>query len=128
LIAASHPKPQIVCLNETFLDTDTAWVHFEGWEVVSRRDRPRGSSKRGTFGGVMILASTEIAHRVVELRQSEISGRVWAAIHSRTGPILLCCWYLPPKGRAPEEAIAAWGTEYDELTANGGFMGLHHLG
>ena len=50
-------KPSVICLNETLLAEHIEEISLEGYKVVRRLDRRE--DKGG--GGVMVLASTEIA-------------------------------------------------------------------
>jgi len=84
--------PDIVCINETFLNDSIGNVELEGFVTVGRRDR-RGGEK---CGGVIVFARNDIASHVTLMEKSETSERMWLQMHSNIGPYLLCCWYRPP--------------------------------
>jgi hypothetical protein len=101
-------KPQILCLNETFLNKATPFIYIEGYECIARLDR---KVKRG--GGVAVFARKNIAHRVSLLAYSKEAERAWLCMHTNRGPYLLCCWYRRPN---PGEvaSISSFHREYEE--------------
>ena len=53
-------KPNLICVNETFLDRTLEHRTLEGYTLVARRDRNDG--RQG--GGIAALAASDIAERV----------------------------------------------------------------
>ena len=62
-------KPDIVCLNETFLDASTKEVGLEGYSLAARRDRSDGRQ----CGGIAVFARLEVAERITLLEKIEVS-------------------------------------------------------
>ena len=106
-------SPSIICLNETFLDKSIVHPTLEGYALVARRDR---ASRKG--GGVAVFAKSDICESVCLLKVSDCAERVWLAVHSSSGPILLCCFYRPPQ-RGEISSIMSLETEYLELREEG---------
>ena len=113
VIRLSAEPPDIVCVNETFLDKAVEQIELEGFKVVGRRDRSHNGDDRNC-GGVIVFAKTEIADLVTLLLTSEASERMWFQIHAENGPYLLCSWYRPPV-QGEVESIATFGKELDSL-------------
>ena len=108
-------KPDLLCLNETWLDATTEQVEIEGYSVVARRDR----SKKANRGGVMILALHQVADRVVPILSSAKSERIWAAVHTDQGQVAVCAWYRPPgSGCASVESLVAEIAEVRQTAAH----------
>ena len=78
--------PDILCINETFLDKSVEKVELEGFQIVGRRDR--GGGKK--CGGIIVFARIEIASHVTLLEESTRAERMWLLMHSNIGPYLLC--------------------------------------
>ena len=93
VIQINSRKPDLVALNETFLNRSIEKISLTGYEVVSRRDRTDQSG----FGGIALFARQNIAPFVTLLEHSEENERSWHVIHSDIGPILLGIWYRPPQ-------------------------------
>ena len=89
VIRLAEVKPDVVCLNETFLETSLPAVELEGYKQVARRDRTDDSG----WGGVAVLVKAKLANRVVLVHTSETAERLWLTLHTNQGPYLLCCWY-----------------------------------
>ena len=121
-------KPDIVCLNETFLDSSTKEVSLEGYSLVARRDRCDGRQ----CGGVAVFARSEVAERITLLEKSQQHERVWLMLHSNSCPYLLGVWYRPPD---PGEcySINTVRNEWGRLSANAmgtlivGDINVHHI-
>ena len=95
-------KPDLLCLNETWLDATTEQVGIEGYTVVARKDR----HKKANRGGVMILGLRQIEDRVVQILRSDKAGRVWVAVHTDQGQVAVGAWYRPPgSGTASVSAL-----------------------
>jgi hypothetical protein len=119
--------PEIVCLNETFLNRSIEDVELEGYSVVARRDR-----KDGRQGGeVLMFARRDVANHITLIEESQTAERVWLIIHAETGPYLMCLWYRPPD---PGEvaSIDSLVTEFGNHCAEAlgtiilGDMNVHH--
>lgn len=105
--------PDIICVNETFLDESVENIELEGFEVVGRRDRSFSGDDRAC-GGVIIFARSVISCHVTLLLTSQVSERLWLQLHTDTGPYLLCAWYRPP-AQGEVESIASFDKELGEL-------------
>ena len=75
------PKPEIVCLNETFLDKSVEEFVLQGFQCVARRDRPDG------WGGIAVYAADAVARRVVLIEVSEEAERCWLTLRTQMGPL-----------------------------------------
>ena len=113
VICLSDIPPDIVCINETFLDDSIGMVHLEGYDTVGRRDRSYGDDHR-KCGGVIVFAISALANHVTLLHTSDESERLWFLIHAENGPYLLCSWYRPPVP-GEVESIASFGKELELL-------------
>ena len=85
-------KPDIICLNETFLSKCTGQVSLEGFVVSARRDRRDGRK----CGGVIVFTRVALEESVTCIKDCEDSERLWLIVHACSGPLLLGCWYRPP--------------------------------
>ena len=86
-------KPDLICVNETFLNGTVENVFLEGYTVVMRRDRADGRNG----GGILALARREIAERITVVLSSEAAERAWLMAHTDRGPHLLGIWYRTPR-------------------------------
>ena len=117
--------PQIICLNETFLDQTIGDVDIEGYVLVARWDR---SYERG---GVCVYASSSISQKVTLVHKSVIAERVWCMLHTDQGPFLLAAWYRPPYLEVG--SIEAFEREHEELATQAlgtllvGDPNVHHV-
>ena len=57
------PTPDIVCINESFLDEGTEELEIEGYRLVGQRDRSYSGDKR-RCGGIIMYAREAIADHV----------------------------------------------------------------
>ena len=98
-------KPDLVCVNETFLNQSVEDIALEGYAVVGRRDRCDGRA----------LALTSIQERVTLASTSEEAERMWLLVHAEQGPHLVGVWYRPPN---PGEvnSVTTFQTELQGLT------------
>ena len=87
-----HQKPDIVFLNETWLDKSIVEVPLEGYACVARLDRRSGHK----CGGVATYAREAIAQQIAWMQDSKESERQWLILHTNQGPLLLGNWYRPP--------------------------------
>ena len=85
-------RPDLICVNETFLDRTTEHVWIEGYSLIARRDRDDGRK----CGGIAAFALSNIAERVTLVQSSEDAERVWLMVHADHGPHLVGVWYRPP--------------------------------
>ncbi len=88
-------SPDIVGLNETWLDSSVSQLEIPGYTLVSRRDRPKTSVGKLNHGGIALY------HRcggilVTHLEDSTIAERSWHVVHTDVGGLLLGLWYRPP--------------------------------
>ncbi len=83
--------PQLLAINESFLDKSVKEVTLSGFQLSSRRDRPDGSG-----GGVVLFVANSAAAYVTLLAHSETCERSWHVLHTDLGPVLFCVWYRPP--------------------------------
>lgn len=91
-IRLMQPRPNIICMNETFLNQSVQQINLEGYVLVSRKDRPRAIHA----GGIAVFAKRDVASQIVHLGNSDDAERSWHLLHTDSGPLLLGCWYRPP--------------------------------
>ena len=121
----SEQPPQVICLNETFLDQSVGEVELEGYVNIARWDR---AAERG---GVCIYARQDIAQQVTLLSKSGTAERLWCVLHTDCGPYLLGAWYRPPSIEVA--SMETCEKEHEQLSE--GLMGtllvgdvnVHHL-
>ena len=103
-------KPDLICVNETFLDRTVEHLTLEGYTLVARRDRNDG--RQG--GGIAAFATSDIAERVTLIQSSDDAERFWLMVHADQGPHLVGVWYRPP---APGETgtVSTFKAEYSAL-------------
>ena len=104
--------PDIILLNETFLDDSVGKPAIPGYTNFARRDR--GSEG----GGVMGFALDRIASSVCFLETSSDAERFWFLLHTTAGPYLICCWYRPP-AIGETASISTLRSEFDKQRALG---------
>jgi hypothetical protein len=109
-------KPDIICINETFLDASTEYIAPEGYATIGRRDRSHSGDTR-RCGGIIVYARAEIANHISLLLTSATCERMWMQLHTENGPYLLCAWYRPPAA-GETQSIDSFGTELDTLRSN----------
>ena len=61
-------KPEIVLLNETFLDITVGEPKLASYEIIARRDR--GNGHDGCGGGVLVFAHTDVAGSICQAAAS----------------------------------------------------------
>ena len=77
----AQKKPEVLCVNESFLDKatkDTA-LTVEGYSLAARRDRADNSA----WGGVLVFARADVYNSVVLLESFDTAERVWLTLHLR---------------------------------------------
>ena len=116
VIRLSAAPPDIVCVNETFLDEGIEEIALEGFDVVGRRDRSHNGDER-KCGGVIVYARSAIANHVTLISISGESERLWLQMHTNNGPYLLCAWYRPPV-QGEVDSITSFDAELDQLRGN----------
>ena len=94
-------EPDIICLNETWLDKSIKSVSIDGYVCVGRRDRKSGQK----CGGIATYARSGLATQITLLEDSMSAERQWLLIHADQGPILLCNWYRPPDDATSVETL-----------------------
>ena len=125
-IRLQEHKPNILVVQETWLDESTPRVTIPGFTLVSRLDRARGP--KASYGGVALFASNP--NLVSHLQDSTSAERSWHTVHTDIGPILLGNWYRAPD--AGPEPIASLATELEGFgdqfvgTIILGDMNVHH--
>ena len=83
----------ILLLQETWLSTDVESVTISGFSLVGRLDRLLGP-KCG-FGGIAIFARSSLTN-IALLEYEDGAERMWCALLTNLGTILLGNWYRPP--------------------------------
>ena len=119
--------PQLVCLNETFLDDSVEDIKLGGYRLVSRRDRADGRAG----GGIAVFAQDLFAEQMILLKHSPDYERSWHTVLTDIGPVLCGVWYRPP---CPGEigSIRSCDAEWRELadahvaTILIGDLNVHH--
>ena len=91
-IRQMQERPDLICVNETFLDRTVEHIILEGYTVIARLDRSDGRK----CGGIAALALTNIAERITLVESSQKAERFWFLIHAQQGPQLVGVWYRPP--------------------------------
>ena len=125
-IRLAERKPDLVCLNESFLDEATEEVVLEGYVVVARLDRQDGRKQ----GGVLVFARAELENAVTCVKKCTDCERVWLVVHTDTGPQLVGAWYRPPDSGG--SSIESLRSDLEELSASAmgvmvvGDMNVHH--
>ena len=128
-IRMAKKKPQILCLNETFLDASVkdGVVEIEGYSIVGRRDRRDGRK----CGGVAVYVQSQMAASVTLMQDSDTHERLWILVHSDLGPFLIASWYRPPEP-GEVKSISTLREEWSELSREAigtiitGDMNVHH--
>ena len=69
--------PNIVCLNETFLDESVDRIELGCCTLVSRRDRDDGRSG----GGIAVFVRHNFAGQVILREHNETHERSWHTLH-----------------------------------------------
>ncbi len=87
--------PDILALNETWLDSSVQKLDFVGYSLVSRRDRPNSKVGKLNHGGIAVFCRTG-GVLVTHLEDSNIAERSWHVVHTDLGGVLFGVWYRPP--------------------------------
>ena len=105
--------PDILALNETWLDASVAKVDIPGYQLVSRRDRPTTSVGKANHGGVSVYS---LVGRVLvtHLEDSPVAERSWHIIHTDVGGVLFAAWYRAPG--SPHNHINSFNGELERLS------------
>ena len=102
-------KPEVLLLNETKMHDEEPRMKIQGYIEVSRKNRDSDG------GGVAVFARADKITSFSELEVSITHERIWILIHTDDGPMLLCCWYRPPK--EPVNGIATFQEELNRPRA-----------
>ena len=116
-------SPDILGLNETWLDPSVVHLHIPSYSLVSRRDRPNSSVGMLNHGGIALYRRNN-GIMITHLEDSVVAERSWHVIHTDVGSILLGLWYRPPG--SPACHIDSFGTELIKLRE--GFAGTLVIG
>ena len=106
-------KPDILVLNETWLDESVASIVFANYSLVSRRDRPNSKAGKLNHGGVAVY-SRDGSILVTHIEDSVVAERSWHTIHTDLGGVLFGAWYRPPG--SPHSHIESLDTELELLS------------
>ena len=102
------PMPDVICINETWLDKAVGGVDIDGYTCVARRDRRDGRK----CGGIASYARHDIKNLVTQLEESKTAERHWLVVHGHRGPLLLGNWYRPPS-RGETDSITSMKREWE---------------
>ena len=80
-IRQMEDRPDLICVNETFLDRTIAHITLEGYALIARLDRSDGRKCRG----IAAFALEHISERITLVKSSENTQRFWSSMHSK-GP------------------------------------------
>ena len=83
--------PAIVGMTETWLDDQTKHVQFDGYELISRRDRVQSSPSKHNYGGIQLYRRND-GPLATFLNDSDTGERNWHVLHTTISPILLGLW------------------------------------
>ena len=76
--------PEIICVNETFLDEGVEDIVLAGYSVVGRRDRSFGGVDKRRCGGIIVFARADIADHVTPMLTSATHERIWLQLHTNS--------------------------------------------
>ena len=85
-------KPDLISVNEMFLNRTTEHINIEGYSLIARRNKSDGRK----CCGIAAFAASNISQRVTLVETSENAKRVWLLVHANHGPHLIGVWYKPP--------------------------------
>ena len=77
-IRSMMKKPNIVCLNETFLNQAVEHIELEEYKLVARRDRSDGRSGES----IVAFANDNVFERATLIATSDTAKRCWLLIHA----------------------------------------------
>ena len=83
--------PDILALNETWLEESVARVDIPNYQLVSRRDRPTSKVGKSNYSGVAVYNRIGIV-LVTHLEDSKVAERSWHIVHTDIGGVLLAAW------------------------------------
>ena len=90
-------QPDFIALTETWLCDATPHFTLPNYTTAARRDRtPYKPRPRSTNHGGIILLRHDNAPATTHLENSTTAERLWATIHTDTGPLLFGLYYRPP--------------------------------
>ena len=94
----SEGEPDILLLQETWLDNNYETINLPGYHLLARRDRKNG--KIG-YGGVAVYCQNNF-NDAVPIYESNKAERIWVTICTDFGPFLISNWYRPPDAQEEE--------------------------
>ena len=118
-------KPDLVFVQETWLNSSIENICVPGYVILSRRDRS-GDENRG---GIIAFVREDV-RCVVHLFDSSAAERSWHLLHTDIGSFALANWYRP--GAAEDEALLSLRAELEEIVHNNlgtlvaGDLNIHH--
>ena len=118
-------EPDIVFIQETWLDASTESFTVPGYKIIARRDRGINTNR----GGILTLCKSCL-NTVVHIHSSGNYERMWHYIHTDIGCILLCNWYR--SDFLPHDNFTSFVAEFEqyshEAIANlvAGDLNIHH--
>ena len=84
-------QPDLLAVNETWLDESVEDFALEGYTKVSRLDR-----RDGRQGGGIMLFAKDAFRNCVHLEDSPCAELSWHMLHTSLGPVFLAVWYRAP--------------------------------
>ena len=106
-------EPDILVLNETWLDGSVSSIDIANYCLVSRRDRPNSKVGKLNHGGVAVFSRVG-SILVTHMEDSKVAERSWHIIHTDLGGVLLGAWYRPPG--SPHTHISTLDSELELLS------------
>ena len=88
-------SPDIVCLQETWLNSSIEHFQINKYTCISRYDR-----QDGRIGGGVALYAKDSCKYIVHASDSEVAERSWHFLHSDQGIVLIGNCYRPPDAAA----------------------------
>ena len=113
-VRVQETEPDLIMLQESWLDASYENFTIPNYAVVLRRDRLEG--KKSGYGGIIVYAHTKIRDSIVNVYVSDVAERGWITVLTDLGPILIGNWYRPPDGSPVE--TESLRDELDELQNN----------
>ena len=117
--------PQIVFVQETWLDASVENVPLHNYTCISRKDRSVSDNR----GGVITFARDDLGD-LVFLENSPVAERSWHILHTDAGDFLFANWYRP--GSSDASHIEFLQVELDRHIPScigcvvAGDMNIHH--
>ena len=96
--------PDIICLQETWLNASIEEFQINNYTCISRCDR-----RDGRIGGGIALYAKKSCNFIVHASDSNVAERSWHLLHSDQGVVLVGNFYRPPDANA--EAVESLRAE-----------------